>query len=144
MILADLTEKAGTDPAYDLWQLSYAKPSANWHRHVRIFRHREEGASWAEIARDHGLRRSAPKRSYGVVAEHLEKLAESGGAITPDMTLARCPGITRRLVNALERNGILTLREAACCREEDLRRMPWLGRLGIEELKRLMEIAEPW
>ena len=140
-----MTKKAaGSDLAHDLWQISYAKPPVNWHRHVRIFRQREDGALWSEIGRDHGLSRSAPKRSYDVVAKHLEKLAETGGTITRDTTLARCPGITRRLVNALERNGILTLREAACCREEDLRRMPWLGRFGIEEMKRLMEIAEPW
>ena len=135
---------AGSDLAHDLWQISYAKPPANWHRHVRIYRQREDGAPWSKIARDHGLSHSAPKRSYDVVAEHLDKLAETGGAITPDMTLARCPGVSKRLVNALERNGIVTLREAACCREEHLRRMPWLGLLGIEELKHLMAIAEPW
>ena len=121
----------------DLWQVPYAEPPPHWDRHVRIYRLREGGKSFVEIARQWTLSKSAARNSHEVVVRHLEKVAETGGVITPVAPLSRCPGITTRLVLALERNGIHTLRDAASYSEREWTRMLWLGELGISELRRL-------
>jgi hypothetical protein len=124
---------------YDLWQILYAEPPFHWDRHVYIYRLRKGGKSFVEIARQLDLSGSAARKNHEVVVRHLEKLAETGGVITPDSLLSRCPGVSTRLFLALKRNGIHTLREAAIYSEREWTRMPWLGELSIAELRRLMK-----
>ena len=121
-----MTEKH-FNPKCDLWQVPYAEPSPHWDRHVRIYHLREGGKSFVEIAREWNLSPSASRNSHEVIVRHLEKLAETGGVITPITPLSRCPGITTRLVRALDRNGIHALRDAAGYSEHEWTRMSWLG-----------------
>ena len=66
----------------DLWRVTYADPPANWLQQVQIYRERQTGEAWGAIAIRHQCSVAAVHARYRVVAEHLEKLAETEGIVS--------------------------------------------------------------
>ena len=125
----------------DLWRVTYADPPTNWLQQVQIYRERQAGEAWRAIAVRHHCSVAAVQARYRVVAEHLEKLAETEGIVSTATVLCRCPGVRKQVYRALDQWGIRTLGEFARCSADEIKRIPGLGRVGIEELHQLMDEA---
>ena len=125
----------------DLWRVTYADPPANWLQQVQIYRERQTGEAWGAIAIRHQCSVAAVQARYRVVAEHLEKLAETEGIVSAATVLCRCPGVRKQVYGALDQWGIRTLGEFARCSADEIKRIPGLGRVGNEELHQLMDEA---
>ena len=82
----------------DLWRVTYADPPTNWLQQAQIYRERQTGEAWGAIAVRHRCSVAAVQARYRVVAEHLEKLAETEGSVSAATVLCRCPGVRKQVI----------------------------------------------